>query len=33
MLFCSYGTARRICIRMERRFHGEPEVNEHKWSR
>ncbi|WP_262031580.1 hypothetical protein [Microvirga sp. Mcv34] len=32
-LFQSYGTVRRIVIRMERRFHGEPEVNEHKWSR
>ena len=33
MLFLSYGTVRRICIRMERRFHGKPEVNEHKWTR
>jgi hypothetical protein len=33
ILFRSYGTVRRITIRMERRFHGEPEVNESKWSR
>jgi len=33
MLFRSYATVRRIGIRMERRFHGEPEVNPHKWSR
>jgi hypothetical protein len=30
-LFRSAATARRIALRMERRFHGEPEVNEHKW--
>jgi len=33
MLFRSYGTVRRLTIRMERRFHGEPEVNENKWLR
>ena len=33
ILFRSYATVRRICIRMERRFHGEPEVNQSKWSR
>jgi hypothetical protein len=30
-LFRSAAAARRIALRMERRFHGEPEVNEHKW--
>ncbi|WP_445502312.1 hypothetical protein [Microvirga sp. G4-2] len=33
MLFRSHGTVRRIAIRMERRFHDEPEINEQKWSR
>ena len=33
MLFRSYATVRRLTLRMERRFHGEPEVNERKWSR
>ncbi|MCB8820613.1 hypothetical protein [Microvirga rosea] len=32
-LFVSYATIRRITIRMERRFHGEPEVDEGKWLR
>jgi hypothetical protein len=31
MLFRSSGTVRRIVIRMERRFHGEPEIDERKW--
>jgi hypothetical protein len=30
MLFRSSAIARRIAIRMERRFHGEPEINERK---
>ncbi|PVE24743.1 hypothetical protein DC522_08965 [Microvirga sp. KLBC 81] len=33
MLFHSHAAVRRIAIRMERRFHGEPEIDEHKWSR
>jgi hypothetical protein len=32
-LFLCHATVRRIAIRMERRFHGEPEINEQKWSR
>ena len=32
-LFRSYGMVRRIVVRMERRFLGEPEVNEDKWFR
>jgi len=33
MLFCSHSLVRRIGLRMERRFHGEPDVDERKWSR
>jgi hypothetical protein len=33
LLFRSYATVRRIVIRMERRFHGEPEISERKWLR
>ncbi|PVE25930.1 hypothetical protein DC522_03955 [Microvirga sp. KLBC 81] len=32
-LFLCHAVVRRIALRMERRFHGEPEINEHKWSR
>lgn len=32
-LFRSDAIVRRLAIRMERRFHGEPEVNESKWLR
>jgi hypothetical protein len=32
-LFGAHATARRIAIRMQRRFHGEPEVNAAKWRR
>jgi hypothetical protein len=31
-LFRSAATARRIALRMERRFHGEPEIDERKWN-
>jgi phytoene dehydrogenase-like protein len=30
-LFRSAATARRIAIRLERRFHGEPEIDERKF--
>jgi hypothetical protein len=33
ILFRHYSATRRISIRMERRFHGEPEINERKWLR
>lgn len=33
MLDHSHATVRRLNIRMERRFRGEPEVNDGKWSR
>ena len=32
-LFLCHAAVRRIVIRMERRFHDEPEIDEHKWSR
>ncbi|WP_262269040.1 hypothetical protein [Microvirga yunnanensis] len=32
-LFRSDAPVRPITIRMERRFHGETDVNEHEWSR
>ncbi|MGO4571545.1 hypothetical protein [Microvirga sp. 2TAF3] len=32
-LFHAHGAARRIAIRMQRRFHGEPEVDAAKWRR
>jgi hypothetical protein len=31
-LFRSAATAGRIALRMERRFHGEPETDERKWN-
>jgi hypothetical protein len=30
-LFRLHGTGRRLITRLERRFHGEPEVDEAKW--
>jgi len=33
MLLRSHAAVRRIALRMERRFHGEPEINEQKWLR
>jgi len=30
-LFWLHATGRRLIVRLERRFHGEPEINEAKW--